>query len=193
MLMLFSPAKTLDFDSPGPRALFSEPVFLERATLHIKKRRPFTAPTLGQLMTMSPAPAKLNAERDRRWAGPAADAGRDAKQAIFAFHGDGYKGRDARSKTPPRVRFAQQQLRIHLRIHSGLYGVLRPLDAIEPYGLEMGTRLADSRSNVYGFWRARVSGAWNAHLEALPRRVVINLAFEEDFKAPMSARSRRRL
>jgi cytoplasmic iron level regulating protein YaaA (DUF328/UPF0246 family) len=183
MLILISPAKTLDFVSRAPSALHTEPAFLERSTLLIERLRKFTPRKLEQLMQISPQLAHLNVERFRAWQGNS-DASR-AKQAPFAFDGDVYEGLDGTSLETAQLAFAQQ----HLRILSGLYGVLKPLDRIEPYRLEMGTKLTVARSkNLYGFWGSLVTDALNAELGARPEPVVVNLASEEYFKVVKTAR-----
>ncbi len=180
MLILISPAKTLDFDSPPPVALVTEPQWIDRSKQIMGRLRKFSPRKLGALMQISPALAELNVTRYRNWQG-AEDAG--GKQAVFAFDGDVYEGLRAARLNRAEIRFAQD----HLRILSGLYGILRPLDRIEPYRLEMGTRLRIAQAeNLYRFWSPTVTAALNREVDALRGRrgggVIVNLASDEYFK-----------
>lgn len=183
MLILISPAKTLDFETPAPRIDPSEPLFLERSALVMARLRTLSAAKLAGLMDISPALAELNARRNRDWEGSAECA--RAKEALFAFHGDVYGGLDAATLTRAQVRFAQR----HLRILSGLYGVLKPADRIEPYRLEMGTPLPVARKrNLYAFWGEHVTGALSDELERHGHSALVNLASQEYFKVVLPAR-----
>lgn len=175
MLMVLSPAKALNFDD-APRAPLTTPELkadiaeLAQRTVRLRQS------DLRRLMNLSEDLASLNRARFQAF-DPAAD---DGLQAAFAFNGDVYKGLDARSLDRPALAWAQD----HLRILSGLYGVLRPLDAIQPYRLEMGTRLKTRRgADLYRFWKRPVAEALNAALAGHSEPVLINLASQEYFAA----------
>lgn len=178
MLFVLSPAKTLDF-SPTPVTEATEPRFLDAAAELIAALRPLSPSEIAGLMSLSDALAVLNVTRYGEWA--RAHGPEVAKQAVLAFNGDVYEGLDAASLDGESLAWAQQ----HLRILSGLYGVLRPLDRIRPYRLEMGTRLATPRGkDLYAFWGDTPSDALAMEL-AGPHGggVLVNLASEEYFKA----------
>ena len=178
MIILLSPAKTLDFTTPAPVAEFTQPEFLARSQLLVKRLRRFSPAELARLMHISAPLAALNAERYADWALPFGPD--NAKPALFAFNGDVYDGLAAATLPKPALRFAQG----HLRMLSGLYGLLRPLDLIQPYRLEMGTRLANDRGeDLYDFWGERIVAALNAALLEAKARVLINLASQEYFKS----------
>jgi uncharacterized protein len=178
MLTVISPAKTLDYESPLPVRRSTQPALLEQSQRLIEVVRQRSPEQLQQLMGISSALAQLNHQRFHDWHAPFSPA--DARQAIFAFRGDVYTGLDADSLTTEELGFAQQ----HLRILSGLYGVLRPLDLMQPYRLEMGTRLeTEYGSNLYAFWGQQIVQVLNHQLRKLRSRVLVNLASEEYFKA----------
>jgi uncharacterized protein len=178
MIIILSPAKTLDFATPAPSADFTQPEFLTQSTLLVKRLRKFSPAELGRLMHISAPLATLNAARYADWALPFSP--HNAKPALFAFNGDVYDGLAAATLAKPALRFAQG----HLRILSGLYGLLRPLDLIQPYRLEMGTPLASERgADLYDFWGERIVTALNAALREARARVLVNLASQEYFKA----------
>ena len=178
MLILLSPAKSLDYETPAPFAEFSLPQFLDRSAALIEVLRDLSPADIARLMAVSDALATLNFDRYAAWAPPFTPA--NAKQAIFAFNGDVYDGLAASTLTAADLQFAQTQL----RILSGLYGILKPLDLMQPYRLEMGTRLATAAGkDLYAFWGERLLEAINAELAGMSRPVVINLASEEYFKA----------
>ena len=137
MLMLISPAKTLDFETPAKTQVNTVPDFLEQSQLLIDQLRPLSPADISELMHISDKLGVLNYERFLNWHTPF-DAG-NAKQALLAFKGDVYTGLAAESFSSADFKFAQK----HLRILSGLYGLLRPLDLIQPYRLEMGTKFAN--------------------------------------------------
>lgn len=177
MLMVISPAKTLDFDTPPSTSTHTQPDFLEHSQQLIDTLRELNPPALEQLMSISPALASLNFGRVLSWHTPFTPA--NAKIAVQAFQGDVYQGLDAASLDQDTLDHAQH----HLRILSGLYGRLRPLDLIQPYRLEMGTRLANPRGpNLYKFWGDIITRALNDDLEQAGGPLV-NLASEEYFKA----------
>ena len=178
MLIVLSPAKTLDFDTPAPLRRHTQPQFLAQSQVLNQVLREYDPTALGKLMRISPELAQLNVLRNQHWAPPfAAD---NAKQALFAFRGDVYTGLDADSLTAEDLAWAQQ----HLRILSGLYGLLRPLDLMQPYRLEMGTKLPNpAGKDLYAFWGAQLTQALNKALAAQGDRVLVNLASEEYFSA----------
>ena len=178
MLMVISPAKTLDFASPSPTSRATAPVLLEQAAELVDTLRDYSPDDLVELMGVSHKLGELNNKRYLDWARPFTK--KNAKQALLAFRGDVYTGLDADSFSAADFDFAQQ----HLRILSGLYGVLRPLDLIQPYRLEMGTRLATARgANLYDYWDNRITKALNRQLVASRAICLLNLASQEYFKA----------
>lgn len=175
MLFVISPAKSLDFESPAPTLEATEPRFDERAAELIRGLRRFDVEALAQLMKLSEPLARLNVERYADWR-PGA-RGRVAKPAVFAFAGDVYGGLDAPSLRPADIAWAQQ----HALILSGLYGVLRPLDRIQPHRLEMGTALATRAGpRLIDYWRDEVGEHLRERLAA-DDGVLVNLASEEYF------------
>ncbi len=177
MLIVLSPAKSLDFEKKAPVATMTEPVLLDQARLLIERMREVSALELQQLMAISPALAELNVQRFQDW--QAQPDRKRIKQAAFAFNGDVYDGLSA-STLPLK---SMDYLQSHVRILSGLYGVLRPFDALQPYRLEMGTALQNLRGrNLYAFWGDRVSQQINLQLSQLKLKTVLNLASEEYFK-----------
>ena len=178
MLILLSPAKSLDFDTPPTLAEHSQPELLEPSQHLIERLRALAPQDIASLMGVSDPLAALNAARFAAWRTPFTPA--NAKQAVLAFNGDVYEGLDAGSLSADDLQYAQQ----HLRILSGLYGVLRPLDLMQPYRLEMGTKLANVRGkDLYAFWGERVAAAVNAAVRQSGTSVLVNLASEEYFKA----------
>ena len=174
MLHLISPAKTLDFVTPPKTAEFTQPRFLEHSQELITDLRQLRPEQVSKLMSISEKLGELNAQRFLEWETPFAP--HNAKQAVLAFKGDVYTGMDAESFSKPDFNFAQQ----HLRILSGLYGLLRPLDLIQPYRLEMGTGFANARGkNLYHFWGDIITDQLNQELEAQKERVLVNLASNE--------------
>src|SRR5690606_31233280 len=147
MLLLISPAKTLDFETPPQTTLATQPDFLEHSQALIEELRQLSPPQVAQLMGISDKLGDLNFGRFLNWHTPFTPE--NAKQALLAFKGDVYTGMQAETFTKGDFTFAQK----HLRILSGLYGLLRPLDLIQPYRLEMGTPFANARGkNLYQFW-----------------------------------------
>jgi len=178
MLMIISPAKTLDFEAPSPISDYTMPELLERSQELVGILQQKTSLDLAELMKISMKLAKLNVGRFRDWQLPfTAD---NAKQALFAFRGDVYTGLDADTLDKDGIDFAQN----HLRILSGLYGSLRPLDLMQPYRLEMGTKLANDRgSNLYDFWGSLITEHLQQAIDAQGDNVLINLASNEYAKA----------
>ena len=174
MIAILSPAKTLDFDKPIPDAAPTRPRFHDDAATLSKAAAKLSAKKLGALMHISPKLARLNVERYRSF-GDAPE-----RPALYAFMGDVYIGFAARGLGADAIAFAQE----HVRILSGLYGLLRPLDAIRPYRLEMGTRWAPGRKkDLYGFWGDRLGKTLGEELAAVGSDVVINLASQEYWAA----------
>lgn len=178
MLMVISPAKTLDFDTPAKTSVSTQCDYLDQAAALIKILKPMTHAQIAGLMDLSDALAALNVARFGSWKRPFTAA--NAKQAVLAFNGDVYEGLDAASLSAAELKRAQDQL----RILSGLYGLLRPLDLMQPYRLEMGTALPNSKGkDLYSFWGDQLGKGLNAVLETHRSRVLVNLASEEYFKA----------
>lgn len=178
MLMVISPAKTLDYTSPLATQEFTQPRYLEQSSQLIEVLRQLSPSELAQLMKVSDKIAGLNVARFTEWQ-PNFNLG-NARQAILAFKGDVYSGLDAESLTPEDFNYAQK----HLRILSGLYGVLRPLDLMQPYRLEMGTRLQNTKGkNLYEFWGDQITESLNQCLAEQNASVLLNLASNEYFKA----------
>lgn len=174
MLALLSPAKTLDFANASPAAEPTAPRFAEEAASIAAAAAKLSRKRLSELMKISDQLADLNAERFRDFQGT------PERPALFAFAGDVYAGFEVKSLDEEALPFAQD----HVRILSGLYGLLRPLDAIRPYRLEMGTRWAPGRAkDLYGFWGERIAEALVADLDEQGDRVLINLASQEYWKA----------
>lgn len=176
MLLLISPAKSFSFDSPSNTTASSEPDFVEESTRLIKKMRTFSRKKLGELMSISPELAALNADRYQKWIPEPKTE--DTKQALLAFNGEVYRGLNAKEMSEEDLAFAQD----HLRILSGLHGLLRPLDRIQPYRLEMGTKLNYySYKNLYQFWGDKITKRINSDLE--DSQWIVNLASNEYYKA----------
>lgn len=187
MLFVISPAKALDYDTPPTTDRHSQPDFLDQAEQLIGILRELAPQDVAKLMSLSDQLATLNVARYAAWSRPFDTA--NAKQAVLAFNGDVYEGLDAASLGDEDLSWAQD----HLRILSGLYGVLRPLDLMQAYRLEMGSRLANPRGrNLYAWWGSRITEALRATLAAqresgeLP--VLVNLASEEYFKSVQADR-----
>ncbi|MEX2481324.1 MAG: peroxide stress protein YaaA [Gammaproteobacteria bacterium] len=177
MLAVISPAKTLDFDTPLRLSRHSLPEFTDEAAELAAVMRRRQPEELMRLMNISDRLARLNVARYQAWS---SDPAQHARQALFAFMGDVYSGLDARSLGARDLTQAQKRL----RILSGLYGLLRPLDLIQAYRLEMGTALTTTRGpNLYRFWGLQPTAALNAQLRALGSPYLINLASAEYFRA----------
>ncbi len=178
MLILLSPAKSLDYTTPPHVATCTQPRFLPQSENLIRALRRLSPADIATLMDLSDQLALLNFNRYADWSLPFTPE--NAKQAVLAFDGDVYDGLDARHLSADDLDFAQQ----HVRILSGLYGLLRPLDLMQPYRLEMGTKFANAAGkDLYAFWGTTLLDAINAELAAMPRPVAVNLASEEYFKA----------
>jgi len=179
MLAVISPAKTLDYDTPAVTDQCSQPEHLDPAGQLIEQLRTLDPVQLANLMHISDKLAALNLARYQAWHTPFTPD--NARQAVLAFKGDVYTGLDAYSMNPQNFVFAQT----HLRILSGLYGLLRPLDLMQPYRLEMGTRLANTRGrDLYAFWGDTITLSINKALEETPgSKVLVNLASQEYFSS----------
>jgi uncharacterized protein len=178
MLIFLSPAKSLDYETPPQVTTASQPAFLEQSASLIRQLRQLSPADIANLMDLSDNLALLNFNRYADWSLPFTPA--NAKQAVLAFDGDVYDGLAAKTLSAADLDFAQQ----HVRILSGLYGILKPLDLMQPYRLEMGTKFAnEGGKDLYAFWGNRLLDAINAELAEMPRPVAVNLASEEYFKA----------
>lgn len=178
MLALISPAKTLDYESTLPTDRHTLPRLLDQSQALIDYCRSLSASEIASLMSVSEKIAKLNAERFQDWTPELTLA--NARQAIFAFKGDVYTGLDAYHLQANDFEFAQK----HLRMLSGLYGLLRPLDLMMPYRLEMGTKLHNSRGhNLYEFWDDRITHLINEDLEQTNSKILVNIASDEYYKS----------
>jgi len=178
MLIVLSPAKTLDYTTPPTTARYTLPAFIDEAAELIGVLRELSPAQVASLMKISDPLAVLNTGRFAAWS-PAFTT-ENAKQAILAFNGDVYDGLDAPTLNAGQLDYAQS----HIRILSGLYGLLRPLDLMQPYRLEMGTKLASPRGkDLYAFWGDRITAALHDAIAASGSRTLVNLASEEYFGA----------
>ena len=181
MLFLLSPAKSLDYDTPVPESLpHTRSQFVPQSTALIEVLREKSVQEIASLMALSDTLAALNVARYQVWK-PQFTAS-NSRQAVLAFNGDVYEGLQAASLSQPQLDWLQQ----HLCILSGLYGVLRPLDLMQPYRLEMGTRLRTPRGdNLYQFWGSRIADYLNQRFEeqGAAEPILVNLASQEYFKA----------
>jgi hypothetical protein len=178
MIIVLSPAKTLDFESPLPTDKHTKPRFQREARELVEILRGKSEKEISKLMNLSPKLTKLNVERYREFSGrPSTN---NARPALLAFRGDVYQGLQAEQFDTRDLNYAQD----HLRILSGLYGMLRPLDLMQPYRLEMGTSLANEAGrDLYAFWGDRITRALNEELADQKPRALINLASNEYFGA----------
>lgn len=181
MLIILSPAKSLDTTSPPTIQKHTQPHFMAHAAELISQLRPLAPHDVAELMALSDALAVLNVNRYAAWS--ERNTAKNSKQAILTFDGDVYDGLQARTWGEADLLYAQD----HLRILSGLYGALRPLDRLQPYRLEMGTRFANTRGkNLYAFWGDTVTQYLNAALKKATTKpqpaVLVNLASEEYYK-----------
>lgn len=178
MLYVISPAKNLDYETPATTAEYTLPELMEDAQELAKVCVELTPADLSSLMGISDKLAGLNAARFTEWHPDFTPD--NAKQAVLAFNGDVYTGLQAPELSEAELQYAQS----HLRILSGLYGVLRPLDLMQAYRLEMGTKLENPRGkNLYEFWGDKVTELLNRQLETLDTEILVNLASTEYFKS----------
>lgn len=183
MLIIISPAKTLDYESPLATTRFTQPELLDHSAELMEYCRELTPAQIGSLMKISDKLAGLNAARFAEWQPNFTP--QNARQAILAFKGDVYTGLHAEDFSEQDFDFAQQ----HLRMLSGLYGLLRPLDLMMPYRLEMGIRLHNAKGNdLYSFWGDLLTEKLNQQLKEQGDDVLINLASDEYFKAVKPAK-----
>ncbi|MDA3943352.1 MAG: peroxide stress protein YaaA [Bacteroidetes bacterium] len=177
MYILISPAKTLDFTQKFSSENASLPVFEKKASQIVKTIKKLKASDLMQLMSISNQLAQVNFDRFQQWGNSPNSA---KKEAIFAFRGDVYQGLEAGTLDKEALEYAQA----HLRILSGLYGLLRPLDLIEPYRLEMGTSISIGKSdNLYEFWKTAIKNQVKEDMKAIASDTILNLASNEYFKS----------
>ncbi len=185
MLIVLSPAKRLDLETPPHITGHTQPRFLSQARPLAALLKKMDTRELASLMSISDPLAALNAARYSQWKPPFTP--RNARQAVLAFAGDVYEGLDAATLDESDLDWAQD----HVRILSGLYGVLRPLDLIQPYRLEMGTRLRNPKgADLYAYWGAQLSAALDRELASHRTPVLVNLASAEYFKSLARLRSR---
>ena len=177
MLLLISPAKTLDFEPTGLKKK-TKPRFLAESQTLVDVLKEKSAADIKKLMSVSDKIAALNVDRYQNFKTPFTL--KNAKQAMYAFRGDVYTGLDADSFDDKDIAFAQD----HLRILSGLYGLLKPLDLMQPYRLEMGTKLSNNQGkNLYEFWDDKITKVINKDLKKTNSKAIINLASKEYFKS----------
>jgi cytoplasmic iron level regulating protein YaaA (DUF328/UPF0246 family) len=178
MLFLLSPAKSLDYDTPPQVATHTQPLFTRQSAELIDVLKTKSPQDISHLMKLSDALSGLNVARYQAWSKKF--TAKNSKQSVLAFNGDVYEGLAAKTLTAAQLDWAQD----HLCILSGLYGVLRPLDLMQPYRLEMGTTLGTNKgSNLYQFWCSQISGYLNQRAAADTSPVIVNLASEEYFKS----------
>ena len=178
MLMVISPAKTLDFETHAGIDVFTQPAFTDQSQTLIDGLRKLTPDDIQDLMGVSNNIAELNHARFMNFSLPFSPE--NAKQALFAFKGDVYTGLDAESLPEQALQYAQS----HLLMLSGLYGVLKPLDLMQPYRLEMGTKFGIAQAkNLYQFWDNTITDALNVRLAEIGSDTLLNLASNEYFKS----------
>ena len=178
MLAILSPAKTLDYETPLKTKLNSQPIYGRESNQLIKTLRTFEPFEVASLMKISDKLADLNHKRYVEWRNKPAES--KTRPAALAFKGDVYQGLEAESFSDNDLKFAQR----HLRILSGLYGLLRPLDVIQPYRLEMGTKLKTSKGqNLYDYWGTKLTNGLNEALKESKEGTLVNLASNEYFGA----------
>jgi cytoplasmic iron level regulating protein YaaA (DUF328/UPF0246 family) len=178
MLFLLSPAKSLDFETPAPGVAHTQPQFVPQAQALIDILRELSPQDVAELMDLSDALSGLNVARYQAWTSKF--TAKNAKQAVLAFNGDVYEGLDAKTLGADDLAWAQD----HVAILSGLYGVLRPLDYMQPYRLEMGTKLANPQGkDLYKFWGSQIANYLNQQLSKQEQAVIVNLASQEYFKS----------
>ena len=178
MLTVISPAKTLDYETPSSIKKHTQPLFADRSAELIDVLTKYSPKQIGQLMSISDKLAELNVNRYADWNRKATK--KNARQSLLAFKGDVYVGMEANTFSESDFEFAQN----HLRILSGLYGALRPLDLMQPYRLEMGTKLKNEQgANLYDFWGTSITKHLNKQHKANKDKVLLNLASNEYFKS----------
>ena len=188
MFFVLSPAKNLNEKAPAPVKEFTQPDLLAEAEILMRQLRELAPQQIAELMHVSDKIALLNAERNAEWHTPFTPD--NAKQAVFMFNGDVYEGIAADTLEPEQIQYLQQ----HVRLLSGLYGVLRPLDLMQPYRLEMGTAFANTRGkNLYEFWGDIITDLLNDTLAQAGSDILVNLASQEYFKSVNTKKLKARL
>ncbi|QIM69756.1 peroxide stress protein YaaA [Basfia succiniciproducens] len=188
MLAIISPAKTLDYQSAVPKFEISQPQLTQYSQQLIDICKQLSPAQIASLMSISDKLAGLNAARFADW--PADHNEQNARPAIYAFKGDVYTGLDVESLTSDDVLFAQQ----HLRMLSGLYGLLKPLDLMQPYRLEMGTKLANKKGkDLYAFWGNVITQTLQQALDEQGDNILVNLASDEYYKAVQASQLKARI
>ena len=188
MFFVLSPAKNLNEKDPVPIKEFTQPDLLAEAEILMRQLRELAPQQIAELMHVSDKIALLNAERNAEWHTPFTPE--NAKQAVFMFNGDVYEGIAADTLKPEQIQYLQQ----HVRLLSGLYGVLRPLDLMQPYRLEMGTAFANTRGkNLYEFWGDIITDLLNDTLAQAGSNILVNLASQEYFKSVNTKKLKARL
>jgi hypothetical protein len=174
MIAIISPAKSLNFELNAPTDISTSPLFLKEADYLAGKLSKLNSSKLGALLEISPKLAHLNAERYASWKTAT------SKQAIYAYNGDVYDGMEAKTFSSQEIEFAQN----HLRIISGLYGLLKPLDLIKPYRIDMGTAFRTPKGeNLYKYWGDKITDQLKKNLKESGSNILINLASQEYFAA----------
>ena len=177
MIILLSPAKTLDYETPSINIPHSVPSLLSKSKTLINSLKEKKPDEISSLMNISDKLASLNSDRYKSWKGQKKESN-NSKKAIFVFKGDVYQGLDINSFEKKDLEYSQN----HLRLLSGLYGLLKPLDIIEPYRLEMGTKLkTDKGKNLYEFWGQEICNEILKDLKSIKSNTIINLASNEYF------------
>ena len=175
MKIIISPAKSLDFETKAPTSLYTQPRFIEQSEKLNKKLKTLSKKNISELMKISEALSALNYDRNQMWKTPFSPE--NAKQAIYSFTGEVFRGIDIHTLEAKKIPVLQDRL----RILSGLYGILKPLDLIQPYRLEMGTKLPVGKTkNLYKFWDDKVAKSLNDELK--DGELLVNLASTEYFK-----------
>ena len=188
MFFVLSPAKNLNEKAPAPVKEFTQPDLLAEAEILMRQLRELAPQQIAELMHVSDKIALLNAERNAEWHTPFTPD--NAKQAVFMFNGDVYEGFAADILKPEQIQYLQQ----HVRLLSGLYGILRPLDLMQPYRLEMGTAFANTRGkNLYEFWGDIITDLLNDTLAQAGSDILVNLASQEYFKSVNTKKLKARL
>ena len=188
MFFVLSPAKNLNEKAPTPVKEFTQPDLLAEAEILMRQLRELAPQQIAELMHVSDKIALLNAERNAEWHTPFTPD--NAKQAVFMFNGDVYEGIAADTLKPEQIQYLQQ----HVRLLSGLYGILRPLDLMQPYRLEMGTAFANTRGkNLYEFWGDIITDLLNDTLAQAGSDILVNLASQEYFKSVNTKKLKARL
>ena len=188
MFFVLSPAKNLNEKAPAPVKEFTQPDLLAEAEILMRQLRELAPQQIAELMHVSDKIALLNAERNAEWHTPFTPD--NAKQAVFMFNGDVYEGIAADTLKPEQIQYLQQ----HVRLLSGLYGILRPLDLMQPYRLEMGTAFANTRGkNLYEFWGDIITNLLNDTLAQAGSDILVNLASQEYFKSVNTKKLKARL